>query len=95
MKTLFKDALTVVNVGLAGFGDNVIAAGGDCVAIAWQPPALGDRDAAWALAQIFDDAAVDARERGCVRALSRGQSRTDRRGDRAGGHRRDGLRSIG
>ena len=59
MKTLFKDTLKVVNVGLAGFGDNVVAAGGECVAIAWQPPALGDRDAAWALAQVFNDAAVE------------------------------------
>ena len=58
MKPLFKDSLQVVNVGLAGFGDNVVAAGGECVPLAWQPPALGDRDAAWALAQIFDDAAV-------------------------------------
>jgi len=59
MKTLFKDTLKVVNVGLAGFGDNVVAAGGECVAIAWQPPALGDRDAGWALAQVFNDAAIE------------------------------------
>ena len=59
MKTLFKDTLKVVNVGLAGFGENVVAAGGECVAIAWQPPALGDLDAAWALAQVFNDAAVE------------------------------------
>jgi hypothetical protein len=59
MKTLFKDTLKVVNVGLTGFGDNVVAAGGECVAIAWQPPALGDRDAGWALAQVFNDAAIE------------------------------------
>jgi hypothetical protein len=59
MKTLFRDTLKVVNVGLTGFGDNVAAAGGECVAIAWQPPALGDPDAAWALAQVFNDAAVE------------------------------------
>ena len=59
MKTLFKDTLKVVNVGLAGFSDNVADAGGECVAIAWQPPALGDRDAAWALAQVFNDAAIE------------------------------------
>ena len=83
MKTLFKDTLKIVNVGLAGFGDNVVAAGGECVALAWQPPALGDRDAAWALAQVFNDAAHRARESGCVRALSRSQSRVDRCRDRA------------
>ena len=53
MKTLFKDSLQVVNVGLASFGDNVVAAGGRCVAVDWQPPALGDREAAWALARVF------------------------------------------
>ena len=59
MKPLFKDTLKVINVGLAGFGDNVVAAGGECVMTVWQPPALGDRDAAWALAQVFHHAAVE------------------------------------
>ena len=63
MKPLFKDALTVVNAGLAGFGDNVAAAGGKCVPTAWQPPALGDRDAAWALAQVFQHPAVEEANR--------------------------------
>ncbi len=53
MKPLFKDTLKVVNVGLAGFGDNVSAAGGECIATTWQPPALGDRDAASALGRSF------------------------------------------
>ena len=57
MMHLFKDTLRVVNVGLAGFGDNVAAAGGECVATAWQPPAQGDRDAAWALEDL--DAALE------------------------------------
>ena len=60
MQTLFKDSLSVVNVGLAGFADNVRAAGGECVALAWQPPALGDRDAGWALAQLLAHPQVDA-----------------------------------
>ena len=38
MKPLFKDTLKVINVGLAGFGDNVVAAGGECVMTVWQPP---------------------------------------------------------
>jgi hypothetical protein len=58
--SLFKDSLTVVNVGLAGFAENVIAAGGDCVALAWQPPAQGDRDAGWALAQLLNHPRVEA-----------------------------------
>ena len=63
MKEFFKDTLKVVNVGLAAFGDNVTAAGGACVATAWQPPALGDRHAAWALAQVFDHPDVEAANR--------------------------------
>ena len=59
MKTLFKDTLKVVNVGLAGFGDNVLAAGGECVALTWQPPAQGDREAGWALAQVLNDETID------------------------------------
>jgi hypothetical protein len=59
MQTLFKDTLQVVNVGLAAFADNVVSAGGECVRVQWQPPALGDRDAAWSLARLFADESVD------------------------------------
>ena len=57
--TLFKDTLTVVNVGLQGFADNVTAAGGECVALQWQPPAQGDREGGWALAQLLNHPTVD------------------------------------
>jgi hypothetical protein len=63
MKKLFGESLKVVNVGLAAFADNVIAAGGQCVAIDWQPPALGDRDAASALARTLGEPAIDAANR--------------------------------
>src|SRR5262245_30406024 len=56
---LFKDSLTVVNVGLQGFADNIAAAGGECVALQWQPPAQGDRDGAWALAQVLNHPRVE------------------------------------
>ena len=59
MKPLFKDGLKVANVGLAGFGDNIVAAGGACVQVAWQPPAQGDRDAGRALARLLGERAVD------------------------------------
>jgi len=59
MKALFKDSLSVINVGLAGFGEDVAAAGGDCVSLDWQPPAQGDRDAAWALARVFNHPRVE------------------------------------
>jgi len=58
--TLFKQSLSVVNVGLKGFADNVIAAGGECVALDWQPPAQGDRDAGWALAETLNHPEVEA-----------------------------------
>lgn len=57
--TLFKDSLTVVNVGLAAFGDNVTAAGGQGISLQWQPPASGDRDGAWAVAQTFLHPAIE------------------------------------
>ena len=60
MKPLFKESLTVVNAGLAGFAENVVAAGGKAIAVDWQPPAHGDRDAGWALARTMADARVDA-----------------------------------
>ncbi len=59
MTTLFKDSLTVINLGVGAFADNVIAAGGRCVALQWQPPAQGDRDGGRALADIFDDPRVE------------------------------------
>jgi len=59
-KTLFKDTLTVVNVGLQGFADNVVAAGGQCVALEWQPPALGDREGGWALAELLNHPVVES-----------------------------------
>jgi hypothetical protein len=59
MSTLFKDSLSVINVGLARFGEDVAAAGAECLSLEWQPPAHGDRDAAWALATIFGDPRID------------------------------------
>ena len=59
-KSLFKETLTVVNVGLKGFGDDIVAAGGQCVALEWQPPAQGDREGGWALAEILNHPAVEA-----------------------------------
>jgi hypothetical protein len=63
VRALFKDTLAVVNVGLSGFADNVVAAGGQCVVLAWQPPAQGDRDAGWALGALLRHAAVEAANR--------------------------------
>ncbi len=59
-RPLFKDSLTVVNVGLKGFGDNVVAAGGQCVGLDWRPPAQGDRDGGVALAEVFNHPVVES-----------------------------------
>jgi Protein of unknown function (DUF1116) len=58
--SLFKQTLTVLNAGLRGFADNVVAAGGSCIALEWQPPAQGERDAGWALARVLNHPAVEA-----------------------------------
>ena len=59
-QALFKETLSVVNVGLKGFGEDIVAAGGDCVSLEWQPPAQGDRQGGWALAEILGHSAVEA-----------------------------------
>jgi hypothetical protein len=59
MRPLFKDSLTVINAGLAGFAENVVAAGGACIALDWQPPAQGDRDGANALAATLNHPVVE------------------------------------
>ena len=58
--TLFKESLTVVNVGIKGFADAVVAAGGESIALEWMPPAQGDRDGAWALAEVLSHPVIEA-----------------------------------
>jgi hypothetical protein len=60
MKSLFGDSLSVINVGLAGFAENVVAAGGACIALDWHPPAQGDRDGGAALAALVNHPLVEA-----------------------------------
>ena len=60
VQALFKDTLTVVNVGLKAFADDIAAAGGKSLQLDWQPPAQGDRDGGWALARIAAHPAVEA-----------------------------------
>ncbi|RJL35492.1 DUF1116 domain-containing protein [Bailinhaonella thermotolerans] len=49
---MWSEHLDVVNVGLAGFGDNIRDAGGSVTTLDWRPPALGDPGTALALARI-------------------------------------------
>jgi len=50
---LFTEDLTVVNVGLASFGENVTRAGGTATTLDWRPPAGGDPDLGWDLARLL------------------------------------------
>ena len=42
MKSLFAEDLNVVNVGLQGFADNIVAAGGSVIQLSWAPPVGAD-----------------------------------------------------
>jgi hypothetical protein len=55
----FGDSLTVVNLGVSAFGDNVAAAGGRCVSVTWQPPGQGDPQSARDLAAALADPRID------------------------------------
>lgn len=65
---LFTEQLNVANVGLANFADNIRAAGGSAVQLAWRPPAGGDADAGMRLARLLGD---PASEQANATALSR------------------------
>ena len=60
MKALFGKPLSVLNAGVASFGDAVAQCGAQVTQLAWMPPAGGDRRAGEALARLVNDAAVEA-----------------------------------
>lgn len=53
---LDRSEMTVINVGVEGFTQSVIDAGGKAVALQWQPPGDGEPLLAWTLAGITSDA---------------------------------------
>lgn len=55
---LFFDDLSVVNVGLASFGDNINEAGGKATTLDWRPPAGGDSVAGLELARLLGNSDV-------------------------------------
>jgi hypothetical protein len=63
MKKLFQQDLKVINVGLQGFANNIIAAGGSVTHLVWAPPAGADAALGWTLANLVGDARVDAANR--------------------------------
>ena len=60
MTELFSEQLNVVNVGLPNFADNIRAAGGSAVQLAWRPPGGGDAGAGMRLARLLGDERIEA-----------------------------------
>jgi len=60
VNALFNQQLTVLNVGLQSFADNITRAGGDAVALSWQPPAGGDREGGMVLASLLNHPQIEA-----------------------------------
>jgi hypothetical protein len=63
---LFARPLKVINIGLAGFADELRSAGVPTAHVDWTPPAGGDEQAARALARLSADSAIDAANREAV-----------------------------
>ncbi len=55
-----KQDLSVINIGLASFGDNIVRAGGQATTLDWRPPAEGDQEVGLANARLFMREDVDA-----------------------------------
>ncbi|MEO7007802.1 MAG: DUF1116 domain-containing protein [Caldimonas sp.] len=53
---LDRPELSVISVGIDGFTQSVIDAGGKTLALQWQPPGDGDPELAWAVAGLIGDA---------------------------------------
>ncbi len=60
MKSLFTEDLSVVNIGLVSFSDNVGIAGGRSTNLAWQPPAGADAGVGFELARLVGDPRIEA-----------------------------------
>jgi len=59
MHELFTEELRIVNVGLSGFAENIVSAGGHAVQLAWRPPAGGNVDTGLTLARMINDPRVE------------------------------------
>jgi len=60
MTSLFQQPLSVINLGLESFANNLRDAGGDVLHLQWQPAAQGDEQTNWMLATLVADTRVDA-----------------------------------
>ena len=63
MNPLFQQPLQVIGLGLAGFSDNLRAAGGKVLHLNWKPVAEGDSAANWMLAKLINDPRIEAANR--------------------------------
>jgi hypothetical protein len=63
MKSLFQQELSVANVGLKNFADNIRAAGGSVTNLLWQPPGGANAAAGMALAGLVGEPAVEEANR--------------------------------
>lgn len=63
MNLLFQQPLQVIGLGLAGFSDNLRAAGGKVLHLNWKPAADGDSAANWMLANMINDPRIEAANR--------------------------------
>ena len=70
VSALFKSRLSVVNLGLASFAENLTAAGAEVVQVDWRPPAGGDAVVLDALDRIASGSTdVDAANQKAVKIL--------------------------
>jgi len=62
--TDFQDQpLSIINVGIRSFADNISSVGGSVEHVDWQPPAKGNRDVGAKLAELINHQAVEAANR--------------------------------
>ncbi|MGL4861466.1 MAG: DUF1116 domain-containing protein, partial [Enterobacteriaceae bacterium] len=60
MNPLFQQPLTVINLGLSAFADNLAQAGGEVLPLQWAPPAQGSVEANRTLAHLINHPQVEA-----------------------------------
>jgi hypothetical protein len=59
--TDFQDQpLSIINVGIRSFADNIASVGGSVEHVDWQPPANGNREIGFKLAELINHQAVEA-----------------------------------
>ena len=66
--------LNVANVGLPNFAENIRAAGGSAVQLAWRPPGGGDAAAGMRLARLLGDPRIEAANATALAPLPRARS---------------------